>query len=302
MDRPAAEYSMTTACDPDSPEELSAWRRGHPVQGGGDVSGDSGPDPGRRGHGPDRVLAVAITAAATGIDTPSGWAIHGLIVGALAGSIAAPWIVRGRPLAIVALAVVLDVAGVLLFPILAPLLGLEGPIARPARLDQWLSNLGPMFVVTPIGFMTAVPFLPAVGATAVIAAAIIGRRRAPAGVPADAPAEGSIALVADVSEIPTGEASDTRGLLGDDAVWESIAAHRRAHFAGRAAEDLDELERYRALTRRARLDREREDADPRVRADRAFSRAVAISLGLLVAFVVLGSLLLISLVSNNIAY
>ena len=243
-------------------------------------------------------VALALTAAAARLDTPPGWAVHGVIVGAIAGWVAGPWIARGRPMAIAALAVVLDLTGVLLFPLLGPPLGLEPPLGGPVRIDQWLASLGPMLALTPLGFLSALPFVPAIVATAVLTAVVAGRRRPSTAIPADAP--GSASLRDQERPVSRPDGSADRPEAGAD-VWDSVAAHRRAQFAGAAADARHRDEEYRRILERSRGDAARADVDPEIRADRQFERAVRISLTAVTAITLVGFVWL-AIVGQGIGY
>jgi hypothetical protein len=118
-------------------------------------------------------VATALTAAVTGLDTPLGWGTYGLIVGGLCGYIASQWVMRDRPGSFLLLAVLLQAAAVLAFPLLGPILGLETPLLSGRHS---LGNVGAMYLATPMGFLVAVPFVPATLTTAFLAGGLIRMR------------------------------------------------------------------------------------------------------------------------------
>jgi hypothetical protein len=117
--------------------------------------------------------AVAASAAYVGLDPPLGWAAYGFLIGAVSGYFAAEWIVRVRPWSILALFVLLDTVGVLAFPLLGPIAGLESPYGGRLRIGRWVSDVLPLYISTPIGFVAAVPFLPATWLTAMVSGEVL---------------------------------------------------------------------------------------------------------------------------------
>jgi hypothetical protein len=117
---------------------------------------------------------AASTAVLAGLDAAPGYAVLGVAVGSLSVFALGSSIATGRPMAWFAIAIVIQVLGVLSFPIAGPLLGLEAPWLGPTDgpLTAGFVNFYPF---TPIGFLIAVPFVPAAIATGLMSSEL-GRR------------------------------------------------------------------------------------------------------------------------------
>jgi hypothetical protein len=112
-------------------------------------------------------VTTAATAVLAGLGGPLGYAVLGAAVGGLSAFVLGPSVATGRPLAGLALTILIQSLGVLSFPIAGPLLGLEAP---------WMGDTGgPLtagvvifYPFTPIGFLVALPFVPAAIATGLL--------------------------------------------------------------------------------------------------------------------------------------
>ena len=210
--------------------------------------------------------ATALTAAATRLETPLGWGLYGLVIGGLCGYAATPWIVRDRPLSALALAVLLYVAAVIVYPIVGPLIALESPMGGVPRLDRWPGEVLSMYALTPIGFLSGLTFVPATLLSAAVAGAIIrAGLGGPIVRPGAAPTYGQ-----EVAE-PTEPTPPTEPTLPSGAP---------------------------ASATRTRLETIRAAAEPDVISDRTFGRRVAVGFGLIVLVIVAGYAWLASALSN----
>jgi hypothetical protein len=229
-------------------------------------------------------VALAITAAIGGLDTPLGWGGYGFAIGALSGYVTVPWLLEGRPRSALALAVVLHVSGVLLFPLLGLPLGLESPLGGRARLDQWLGSILPSYGLTPLGFLSALPFLPATLATTMIAGEIVVHRF------------GGERVLGAARSSPI----RARPAVDVDAAWQAIAARRRADGVGSEAGDRAEARRLADADRQAWQDRTIGN-DPANDADRLFGRWITVGVGIAIALTI-GGLAMLYWIGSSIGY
>jgi hypothetical protein len=204
-------------------------------------------------------VALAITAAASGLDTPLGWGLYGLVIGGVSGYVATPWIVRDRPRSALALAVLLYAMAVLLYPILGPIVAVEAPMSGTPRLDRLPSDLLRRYALSPIGFLSAIPFAPATLLTAAAAGIVIRR------------------------------------WLGGPVVRHGVPVEPVE--AAPSAESTSPSDTPRSQTR-TRLEAIQAAAAPEVTSDRTFGRRVAIAVGVIVLVTIAGYALLASLLSN----
>jgi hypothetical protein len=115
--------------------------------------------------------AAGLTAVAADLSRPAGYAIHAALVAAISAAILARPIRAGRPLSWLALAVTTYAVGVLTFPVAGWLFGLIPPAGVSSTIEA--RDVLPMYAFTPVGFLMAAPFSPAVLATSFIATRVL---------------------------------------------------------------------------------------------------------------------------------
>ena len=115
--------------------------------------------------------SAGLTSLAADLRHPAGYALHsGLVAMICVAALARP-IRAGRPFGWLALAVAIYVAGVFTFPVVGLLLNLDPPAGGLSTINA-RDVLG-MYLFTPIGFLLAAPFSPAVLATALITTKVL---------------------------------------------------------------------------------------------------------------------------------
>jgi hypothetical protein len=148
---------------------------------------------------PDRLLAAgilalvgvalgAIMAVASAVESPVAFVLLATLSAAIAGALLAPSIRARRPLVGLAVALVTYVVGVLLFPPFSILGGVGAPGLKGSFSST--ENLLAIYFFTPLGFLLALPFLPAVIATGILGARVV-QSRIPVGD--DPPTEADVA-------------------------------------------------------------------------------------------------------------
>jgi hypothetical protein len=120
---------------------------------------------------PIGAVAGAGTAVLAGLSRPVEHGIFAAVVAAAATAIVVPAIHAHRPVAWVALAVVMYPLGVLAYPPSAFALGLDPPFGGPSGVE--LRDILPMYAFLPVGFFIAAPFAPAVALAAVAIATVV---------------------------------------------------------------------------------------------------------------------------------
>jgi hypothetical protein len=123
---------------------------------------------------PVGAVAGAGTAVLAGLDRPIEHGIFAALVAAAATAIVLPAIHSHRPIAWVALAVVMYLFGVLVYPPAAFALRLDPPFGGLSGVE--LRDILPMYAFLPVGFFIAAPFAPAVAFGALLITTLVEPR------------------------------------------------------------------------------------------------------------------------------